>query len=283
MPLFIFISGRFSAMKDRSRYLKGILRIFETYVVFQIIWRLCTILLGNSVSLGDWLTPYYVMWYLLSLVFWRVMIFIASDWIKGSPLIWIGLSVIISLLAGFIPISTPLSFQRTLGFLPFFMAGYCTRQYEVKEYTKKMSTIWAVLILLLSIAMIIPIEQKVKMTEVFCCAYPYSHGGDVLMMLIARFLFIIVASCMCVAVIRLTPCNEKCAQWGKHTLLIFIYHAFATYALFLLFGKGLIPSSWPWLLLYSAVILVILLFISRWNVFTWLLNPISSLAKIRQK
>ena len=37
MPFFMFISGRFSQIKDRKKYLNGIILILETYIVFQII------------------------------------------------------------------------------------------------------------------------------------------------------------------------------------------------------------------------------------------------------
>lgn len=37
MPMFIFISGMFSQIRDREKYKSGILRIFETYIVLQTV------------------------------------------------------------------------------------------------------------------------------------------------------------------------------------------------------------------------------------------------------
>ena len=37
MPFFMFISGRFSQIRDRAKYKKTIVRLFETYLVFQTI------------------------------------------------------------------------------------------------------------------------------------------------------------------------------------------------------------------------------------------------------
>lgn len=37
MPLFVFISGRFSHIRNSQRYLLRLLTIFETYIVFQFL------------------------------------------------------------------------------------------------------------------------------------------------------------------------------------------------------------------------------------------------------
>lgn len=42
MPLFVFISGRFSHIKNRANYKKGIIRLLETYVAFQVIRTILT-------------------------------------------------------------------------------------------------------------------------------------------------------------------------------------------------------------------------------------------------
>ena len=63
------------------------------------------------------------------------------------------------------------------------------------------------------------------------------------------------------------------------TPFIFIYHAFVTYALFTLFGKGVIPNTLPWLLLYSVIIVTMMLTMSQWKFLSWLLNPISRMIR----
>ena len=271
MPLFIFISGRFSAMKDRKRYLKGMLRILETYIIFQILWRGGQLIKGGDFSIIDWLTPYYMMWYILSLVFWRLMIYVQSDMINERLSIWIFVSVLISLMAGFIPVGTTLSLQRTLAFLPFFIAGYCTRQIDIISHIRRIPFVLAFVLLVFAFIILIPIGERVKMTDIFCCAISYPTWKY----LIARVLFIISATCMGIAFMRIVPTYIKFAQWGKHTLLIYIYHAFGTYMLFILFPKGILPSEHPWLLIYCCLMLTVLLFLSRFDFFHWLLNPIS--------
>lgn len=265
-------------MKDRKRYITGIVKILETYIVFQVIWRVYSIATGTDVTLRDWLIPFYTMWYLFSLVIWRIMIFFVAGRLKENPILWIAVSICISLVVGFIPLGAPLSFQRTLGFLPFFVAGYCTRNIEIDKWTRRIPIWVSILILLSSVLTLIPIEQNIKMTDVFCCAKPYLSGHQIEYMF-ARALFIIITFFMCVSIMRITPSNNSFSIWGKKTLFIYVYHSFATYSLFYLFQKGIIPSTFIFLLLYSAFILAVLLILSKWNVLSWVLNPMTSIKK----
>lgn len=40
MPLFVFLSGRYSQMSDRKKYLSGILRLLQPYLLFQLCFHL---------------------------------------------------------------------------------------------------------------------------------------------------------------------------------------------------------------------------------------------------
>ena len=53
MPLFVFISGRFSHIRDVDKYKRGLLRILETYIVFQLIRSFMPILYGRSLTLNS--------------------------------------------------------------------------------------------------------------------------------------------------------------------------------------------------------------------------------------
>lgn len=76
MPLFVFVSGRFSHIKDRDKYKKGILRLIETYVVFQIVYSLILPLLKGEELLWKYLiVPNWIMWYLMCLIWWRLFIY----------------------------------------------------------------------------------------------------------------------------------------------------------------------------------------------------------------
>ena len=118
MPLFIFISGRFSHIADRLKYKRNLLRLFETFVVFHIILTIVSIALGGDFNFDFLTTPNWILWYLVALIYWRIMFyFIPERWLHHQKYMIIA-SLGICLLGGFIPIGSPFVVQRTLSSLP---------------------------------------------------------------------------------------------------------------------------------------------------------------------
>ena len=145
MPVFIFISGMFSQKKDREKYKSGILRILETYIVFQIIWTGMKIIPGlmhgtatlKSV-IAAILKPQFALWYLLSLCSWRLIaLYIPERFLHENPREIMLASILTSLLGGFFPVGETLSLQRTITYIPFFFMGYYANGDEVKKYITK--------------------------------------------------------------------------------------------------------------------------------------------------
>ncbi len=118
MPLFVFVSGYFSRKKDS--FWDSTKRLIILYLIFNTAYILLDIALGESLTFRRVLTPSFALWYILSLIIWRMLIQILPDKALSSPTLVIPMSVLLALAAGFIPIGTPMSFQRTFVFLPFF-------------------------------------------------------------------------------------------------------------------------------------------------------------------
>lgn len=78
MPLFIFVSGRFSQIRDKEKYKKGILKILETYIVFHVVWRLISLVSGKELNtqflLNCFVLPSWSLWYLVSIIWWRLIV-----------------------------------------------------------------------------------------------------------------------------------------------------------------------------------------------------------------
>lgn len=121
MPLFVFISGYFSRKKENKDFWPSIWKLLEPLIIFQIIALLFYV---DSLSIRTVLTPWFMLWYLLSLIFWRLLLqFIPDKVLRHKKLILIS-TFFMGIFAGFLPFDKFLSIQRTLSLMPFFFWGY---------------------------------------------------------------------------------------------------------------------------------------------------------------
>ena len=123
MPLFVFISGRFTNTDgDAASYFRNtVLRILIPYFLFNGFYTMANS--GSAAAaFGSLFSPYHIMWYLLSLFCWRLLIFPASR--LRRPLV---VSILFALLVGLTGASRFLSLSRTVAFFPYFVAGHLCR------------------------------------------------------------------------------------------------------------------------------------------------------------
>ena len=158
MHLFVFVSGMFSQIKDRSKYKHGILRIFETYIVFQFIRAILPILLGEKLTLYSVVSflvnPKFTLWYLLCLVYWRLLVLVIPQRILNNrPTLVLVVCFAISIFGGFLPVRG-FSLHRAMTFLPFFFLGYYSIKIDLKNYINKINIGIAFFVLLCSFSFI---------------------------------------------------------------------------------------------------------------------------------
>jgi fucose 4-O-acetylase-like acetyltransferase len=120
MPAFILISGYFSKGCFKKGYAaKTFKNILVPYFVFQLIYSVFYTVQHNELTFSL-LDPFWTLWFLLSLVFWNLLLLVFAR-IKYALVI----AVLIGILIGYIPeIGTFLSLQRTFVFFPIFLLGY---------------------------------------------------------------------------------------------------------------------------------------------------------------
>lgn len=276
MPLFIFISGRFSHIHSRQKYKKGILRLLETYIVFQVIRSIIPIMVGKDFMIKSLYTPNWILWYLVALIYWRLLVyFIPTSWMTHRRQI-LTISFFISLLAGFIPIGYPFAIQRTLAFLPFFTMGYYSTEIDIKRYINKISPIIAVGTLF-AIFCILFFAMNFKLSYMHHCSSPYwsIDFSHTMARFVARCIFIPSAIILCTMVMRLVPTNSIFAKWGSITMFVFIYHSSTVNFLDAVIAHGYLPQGELLLFLYSIAITSGLVLLSRFKFLHLLLNPIS--------
>jgi fucose 4-O-acetylase-like acetyltransferase len=122
MPAFAFLSGAVASAHLDRRLIKGVLlRLVLPYLVFQGLY-------GLAAEWQGWpddgphgiATPYWLLWYLLSLACWRLLLPLFAR-LPGR--LWIAMAI--ALVAGCSSdIGYYLSLSRTLVFLPMFLLGW---------------------------------------------------------------------------------------------------------------------------------------------------------------
>jgi len=272
MPLFVFLSGRYSQMSDRKKYLSGILRLLQPYLLFQLLHMLYQMHQGGDFSVVQLLFwPIYIMWYLMSLILWRTIVYFAGgNFMARYPKAVIALSFVIAMVVGWIKIELPLSIRPTLSFLPFFILGYYSVKIDLKQRVRKVP-LWAAVAVVLAVFACFYFLLNRNMRVVFA-SFVYRTPLDVAL----RAAYLFVAMVMSVAVMRIVPGGKRMAQWGRRTLFTYLWHPFV---MFFILWLPVPKASDLWPVLYSAISVALLTWLSCYEFPNRLLTPITSWLK----
>lgn len=280
MPFFMYVSGRFSQIKDRAKYRHGILVILETFLVFQLIRCLKPILTGESFLFDYYiLYPKGTLWYLAYLIVYRLFIFfMPRKYLANYTATILFLSVTIAILWGFMPTN---NFQKLISFFPYFIMGYYSVQLDIKETIKKIPFIFSVIgLLCIFITIYFTVNYNIGYILYYEISYywtdPYVSPE---ILCLSRILAYISAIIISVFIMRIVVENNIFSKYGPKTLFIYMYHTFIVLGLRSIIEKGLLPQNEVILLIYSIAILFGLLLLSKISFFTFLMNPITSVQK----
>lgn len=285
MPLFIFISGRFSHIHNKALYKRGIIRLIETYVVFQSIRTYYYFVLFDiKPSISCLTIPNYILWYLLALVFWRLMVyFLPKQWLLKSKTVLV-CTFCISILSGFIPIGLPFAIQRTLAFLPFFALGYYSINIDVREHISRIPIILSVVVLICFWCLCYFLLNR-DLSSVIYCAFPY-WSNDIIHTIKhfgARCVFLLSSIILGAMVMRIVPNNKVLAKWGSITMFVYIYHSFIVNVLYKLAYQNIIPHNELILFVYAVTTTLGLVFFSHSKILNIILNPVSHYLKRKKE
>ncbi len=132
IPAFGFASGYVSRATNSSHaLLRTLSSLIQPLIICQIIFWLIELNFNDTPV--NWFrmlsVPYWTLWYLLSLVIWRVLLIPYSRW--SHPLI---ISILVALAAGLVDNwGYAFSISRTLVFFPFFLAGHIYGKYNSSD------------------------------------------------------------------------------------------------------------------------------------------------------
>lgn len=296
MPLFVFISG---LLAKRAR-LSKVLNFLLIYVIFQTIYLICLPYIYGGTMHYSIVTPYYHMWYILSLSFWyliaiAIMKLNFNTWQK---IIFVIFLIVVSTtsriftdeIVNFISTfksgvtSFTLSFQRTLYFAPFFFIGF----FMSKEWWDKISNSmkYRKTFTIVSVALVIYVFQKVDKVHLDAL-YRGSTGYEVHDYTLFEIVFsYLSAVLLCYAVINLMSNKQNLfTYWGDRTLTIYLYHPFFMWILYKSVQKINIGSYYPKITILAFTFVICMMLSSKFvlQISEPLVNPLNAIKRFKDE
>lgn len=282
MPLFIFISGYFSKTSDTNKIRRQVFILLETYIIFQIFRQVIPSIYHMTSIKGliyNILSPGWALWYLASLITWKIVTPLLNKFISRNLLI--PMSIVVCLIAGFTSkIGYPLSLSRTLFFYPFFLLGY----YANKSWIDKFRSLPKILsfVILCCIFIAFYIYSDYKTYDFLSGAKSYATiGGGFVYNVIVRVFFILVALLVSILVININTDYKILSTIGKDSLVYYIFHI----SILIFINRVLlylqITPTFISLILLSILIIAGLYVFASLNISKVILNPISSLRAMK--
>lgn len=283
MPFFVFISGYFSKHVTIKKLIRSTFLLLETFIILQVGF----LLLRNE-TWPEWraiFSPWYAPWYLLSLIWWRWTAYACLKIRRPALCLWT--AILIGLFSGFLNgAAEPTSFlamARTCLFLPFFIAGLYTTPEKIKHIRRQPHTLYIILCLMIAVSLIPFSGNDFNVIE-------YGNGFhwntiphiESLKLFGERSYFLFSASILIICFFNLLPSWKVCAGFGAKTMFFFSYHIFFIIFFNYTLRRWIHFPHLDWWYPLSAIILTVLCLnlLSRFSIFTKLLNPVSSLTSI---
>jgi fucose 4-O-acetylase-like acetyltransferase len=228
MPLFIFISGYFSKNYKSKDYGKKIFtNLIIPYLIFETLYSLFDYLLINTNSIVfSYFTPYWIMWYLFSMIIWKLILPYVANLKKSIALL---ISFTFSILIGYAEdAGYYASISRTIAFFPFFLMGFYFKKEYLNYFRSRKYKISSVVIICLIFYLFYGYASTLK-TEFLFHAVPYSvleySGIYGAIYRIISFIFAIILG-MCVMIIVPKKQIPILSKLGRNTIYAYLLHGF---------------------------------------------------------
>ena len=266
MPLFVFISGRFSIIRDRGKYLKGIKRLLKLFLIFHGLQFLIFWLTGLESNPWHILSTTFAMWYLLSLVWWRLMLWlIPEQWLEEHKGLFLGVSIAVAMVIGLVPLDKQLAFQATLSYLPFFLLGYYSKDIDLKRMLRKIPWWVAASVIVLTFIIVYVWFNKPLHDLYFNTTYWASGYWHLKERVLTRPILMVVATILGICVMRVSPSAEWMGKYGRNTLYIYLGHVFVRLILIKLINHHYLSDRLYAIILYAVVVTALLAGWSYWR------------------
>jgi fucose 4-O-acetylase-like acetyltransferase len=223
MPAFLFVSGFFAKYDPK----KILTKILLPYIVFQILYTLFNSILNKNYELQIQFTlPYWLLWYLLALFIYFLLLPLFETDNRDTAIVIITICFFISLTSGYdTGTNKLLSISRVLTFLPFFMAGFYSHRFKLKEWINKNKAF--VLVFSAAVCLIWEVYYYVFEVSVNTMYGSKNYGGNK-MALAPRFMFLFGA-CSWIFFLTASVSDKRIpfiTTLGQRTVAVYLLHGF---------------------------------------------------------
>ena len=224
VPAFVLVTGYLSRKFTftRRNLMKVLTTIVVPYFVFESLLALFRITVGGE-SFGPlYLSPHWPMWYLTALFLWRM----ATPLLNKVPHPMV-LAVAISLVGGANTLDW-LDLPRTMGLLPFFVAGLTLRRehFERLAHPRVRATA-AVLLACAFVAAVFVGPHISKELLYWRTGYP-DLGLPFWLGMLCRGALLVVAGVLVLSALSLIPTSQRWfTRLGSASLVVYLFHGFA--------------------------------------------------------
>ncbi|MEM7627447.1 MAG: acyltransferase family protein [Planctomycetota bacterium] len=245
MPMFAYVSGVFSSAKiDGAAIRKIIVRLVIPYVFLETAYSLFDYFAFSREALRiSPLVPYWIMWYMFSLVLWRLLLPIVSHF--RFP---VALSVVAGLACGINHYDYNLSFSRTFVFFPFFLIGHYYHAW-IAESLKRLGASrlvgGVVIAVALLVLLVLPNAHEFDVRWLYGSKSYASLGVGWEQGVVYRSLFYAMSILLGVAFLSMIKADRGFGTaFGESSLYIYVLHGFVIKGLLAIGFYSYIDSEW---------------------------------------
>lgn len=220
IPLFVGISGYLTSGTNPR---KSIPKIASTLLLFTVLYEIFELATtGHTSKYPFAVVPYWIMWYLYSLVCWRAIIPLIRN--RKRTLV---ISIVISLFMGYIPfVGYALGLSRTLFFFPIFLIGYMLNE---RNHLTAFRLPRIMAFTSLGVLLVVPAAISSVNEEWFYGSYHYAHFGvewwQGPLFRIGVYALACWGSWTLLSLVRTG--NSTLQKVGRHSIAIYVWHGFA--------------------------------------------------------
>lgn len=227
MPAFVFLSGYCCKKSSGERIC---VKYLYPYFVFQTFYVAFSRYIMHQNIIFQYTTPYWLLWYLLSLFFWNLAILVISDSNRRIKQIVVVGSIMAIMVGYESTIAYYLSLSRTIVLFPFFLCGYYLKRegkHIFKTDNRKINSVYKALsILSVGITCFIILKNRAILQASWAYySNPYRVQGDGA----DKRIFFFFTSIVFIIFLCLFVPKKKMGiiTWiGQNTMMIFLLHGF---------------------------------------------------------